>query len=231
MGLDRRRRSRRTTARRYSPRQTGDCAREGCSAPGKHLRAEIVGRLQRHVAAVAVGLGLLRVVETARSDARHTAQQVVVVVVLAAQELLVVGHLLGQVHFVAGRTELGRLVERLEKRLLVERRLGFHQRVVDELQNRVVAVGERIMQRLFHHVIAVAPRAVDMRDGVTGRAGDARLTRRVVHQVVVRIVELAAEERHRVVATGTPPRRLDVAVPLQAARRASPRSSPDRPGC
>ncbi len=41
------------------------------------------------------------------------------------------------------------------------------------------------------------------------------LTRRVVHQVIVRIVELATQERHRIVATGTPARRLHVPVALQ----------------
>ena len=61
---------------------------------------------QRHVAAVAVGLGLRRVVEAGDAVPGDAAQQKRVVVVLPAQPLVVV-QLLRQVHLVAGAAELG----------------------------------------------------------------------------------------------------------------------------
>ena len=50
---------------------------------------------------------------------------------------------------------------------------------------------------------------------VADRAGDAGLAGRVVHVVVIRVVELAGEERHGVVAAGAPAGGLGGAVALQ----------------
>ena len=174
--------------------------------------SEVGRRLQRHMAAVAIILRRGRVVEAPRAVARHTAEQVRVVVILAAQELLVVGQFLRQVHLMADRAELRLLVKRLQERLLVKRRLRLHHLPVDRLQQRVVAVGERIVERLFDSVVGVAAGAVDVRHRMAHGAGDARVGGGVVLIVEVGIVEGPAEERHRVVAAGAPTRRLDVAV-------------------
>ena len=55
--------------------------------------------------------------------------------------------------------------------------LRLHQRVVDPLEDRVVAGGEGIVLRLLDRVVGVAPRAVDVRDRVADRARDAGLAR------------------------------------------------------
>ena len=129
---------------------------------GEQLGAEIARRLERHVAAAAIRLGLRRVVEAARAVPRNAAQQERIVMVLAAEEFLVVVQRQRQVHLVAGRAELGRAVKVLQERLLVERRLGLDELIVDPLQQRVVAERERVVQRLFDRVVGVAARAVDV---------------------------------------------------------------------
>ena len=89
------------------------------------------------------------------------AQQERIVVIPSAQPLVVI-ELLREVHLVAGAAELGAAMQGLRKRLLVERRVGFHQRLVHPVQDRVVAVGEGIVQRLLDRVVAVAARTVQM---------------------------------------------------------------------
>ena len=74
------------------------------------------------------------------------------------------------------------------------------------------------MLRLFDGVGGVADRAVDVRDGMAGDAGDAGLRVGMLYVVEVGVVEGAAEERHRVVAAGTPARGVDVAVALLGHR-------------
>ncbi len=143
------------------------------------LGAEIHARLQRHVADGAVLLRLWRVVEAAGAVARDAAEQVRVVMVLAAKELLVVVQFHRQAHLVAGRAELGGLVERLQERLLVEVGLGLHELIVHPLQNRVGALGERVVGGLLDRVAAVADGAVQGGDGVADRASDAGVGSRV----------------------------------------------------
>src|SRR5205814_7833434 len=77
--------------------------------------AEVLGFLQRHVAAGAVLHRLLGIVETARAVARHAAEQVGVVVILAAQEFLIFVQLLWNADLVAGGTKLRRAQERFQK--------------------------------------------------------------------------------------------------------------------
>ena len=120
-----------------------------------------------------------------------------------------------QPDLVARRAELGALDDRLHERLLVHLGLGLHQREVDPFQDRVVAEGEGIMLGLLDRVGAVAPGVVDRGDHVADRAGDARLARGVVHVVEIGVVELAGEERHRVMAARAPAGSLGRAVALQ----------------
>ena len=129
--------------------------------------------------------------------------------ILAAQELLVVVHRVGDAHLVAGGAKLGRLVEGLEEGLLVELRLALHQLLINEVGQRVGGrEGEGVVDRLFDGVVAVADGtllgALEVRDGVAGDAGNARLRGRVVHHVEVGIIEGPGEEWHRVMAAGAP---------------------------
>ena len=180
---------------------------------------KITRRHQVHVAAGTLLLSLGGKVE-ALGSVRDAAEEVGVVVVLAAEEFLVMVQFLGQMYFVAGRAEFGGLVrilvERLEEGLLVEGRLGLHELVVDVLQNGILAGGEGIMHGLFDHIVGVAFGAVDVRDGVADGAGDAGVSGGIVYQIVFWVVELAAEERHGIVAAGAPTAGFDVAVPFES---------------
>ena len=107
------------------------------------------------------------------------------------------------------------LIDRLQERLLVHLGLRLDQRVVDPLEDRVLAGGERVMLGLLDRVVGVAAGAVDVGDRVADRAGDPGLAGLGVHVVVVRVVELAREERDGVVAARAPAGGVGVAVALQ----------------
>ncbi len=137
----------------------------------------------------------------------HAAQPERIVVVLPAQELLVVVDLLRNPHFVANRAEFLRAMERLEEGLFVEVRLGLDQLVVEPLQDRVIAGGKRIVNGLVDGVAAVSRPVIDVGHGMADGAGDAGLGGRMGDEVVILTVKLAAEEGDRIVAAGTPARR------------------------
>ena len=130
------------------------------------IRSEVLGFLQRHVAAGAVLHRLLRVIETARAVAGHAAQQIRVVVILAAQEFLVLVQVRRNADLVAGRAKIRRAHERLQEGFLVELRLRLDQLLVEVLQEAICAVSKRIMDRLVNRVVRVAARAVDVGDGM-----------------------------------------------------------------
>ena len=92
------------------------------------LGPEVVGGYEIHVALDAARLGDRRVIEAPCPVARDAREQEGVVVVLAADEILVVVQREGQAHLVAGRAELGVLDRRLQERLLVHLGLGLDQR-------------------------------------------------------------------------------------------------------
>ena len=167
------------------------------------VRPEILRRDQRHVTVIAILLSLGREIERACAVARATEHERIVVI-LAAQPFLVVIHRERNADLVAGRTELLGLHHILHEHPLVELRLGLHELVVDVLQGLVGRVRERVMNRLGDGEVRVADGAVHRRDRVAGRASDARFGGRVVVNVEVRIIERAAEERHRVMAAGAP---------------------------
>ena len=179
----------------------------------KKVRAEILGSLEWHVTAIAVLLGLGRIVERARPMAGSAAKQIGVVVVLPALELFVAGHLEGQPHFVTDRAVFRRLHERLEKSFFVELRLGLDQDIIQPLEGLVFARGERIVNRFFHGVGRVANRTVDVRDTVAAGAGDACVRSGMFGEIKVGIIKRPAEEGDDVMASGAPARGLDVAVP------------------
>src|ERR1051325_5609453 len=182
----------------------------------ENLRAEIVLRdLQRHVAAVAVELRDGRIIKAARIVARDAAQEVSVVMILAAQEFLIVIEFVWDADFVAGGAGIGGLVQRLQKSLFVELRLGLDHRFVEEGEEFVRAEGEWVMDRLFDGVIGVAARAVDVRDRVARGASDPGLRGGMIHVVEIRIVESATEKRNDIVTTGAPAGGFDVAIALE----------------
>ena len=176
------------------------------------LRSKIGGTFERHVAGGTTLLGHCRVVETPCAMAGDPGEEKGVVVVLAAEKFLVGGQFLGEVDLVAGGAELRVAVEVLEKGLLMHRRLGLHQLVVDPLEERIVALRKGIVNWFVDRVVGVAPRAVDVGDGMAGGASDAGLRGGVVDVVVILVVEGAAVEGHRIVAASAPPRRGDAAV-------------------
>ena len=86
--------------------------------------------------------------------------------VRAMAEKLVLIQGFGEVHFVARPAELGRLVQRLQEGLLVERRLRLDELVVDPLERPVLAEREGVVDRPVDRVVAVASRAVHVTDRV-----------------------------------------------------------------
>ena len=176
---------------------------------------EIARTDQRHVAARAILPGLLRIIETAGAVTGDATQQKRRVVILSAQEVFVLRHVAGQADFVADGAELLSAHERLEERLLVEFRLRLDELLVEVLEECIGAVGKGIVNGLVDRVVAVADRAVDARDGVAGGARDARVRGRILFDVEIRIVKRSAQERHHVVTTGAPPRRLYAAIARQ----------------
>ena len=157
-----------------------------------------------HVAARAIPGRLLRIIKAARAMPGHTAQQVSVVMVLTAQELLVLVQLLRNADFMARRAKFRRPVERLQEALLVEIRLGFDNLVVDPLQDRIVAGGKRVMHRFFDRIVAIAGGAVNVGDGVTNGTSDAGMCRWMAHFVEILIIELPGEKGHGIMTTGAP---------------------------
>ena len=87
------------------------------------------------------------------------------------------------------------------------------------------------MLGLFDRVGGVAAGVVDVGDRVAGRAGDAGLAGRVVHVVVVRVVEFAREERHGVVAAGAPAGGLGRAVARERDLARLADAASDKPCC
>lgn len=84
---------------------------------------DIPGGLSGHMAAIAVLLGDFRIVETPRTMPGNATEQKTVVMILAAQEVLVVVQCLGEMHLVTDRAELRGLVQWLQVGLFVQR--GF----------------------------------------------------------------------------------------------------------
>ena len=129
-------------------------------------RAEVRRLLQRHVAAGAVRHRLFRVIKTARAVAGHTAEEVGVVVILAAQEFFIFVQLLRDADLVTGGTKFRGAHEWFQKGLFVKFRFCLDQLLVDVLEQAIRAVGERIMDWFINRIVRVAAPAVDVRDGV-----------------------------------------------------------------
>ena len=144
-----------------------------------------------------------------------TAQQECVIMVLAPQKIFIMGQLHGDAHFMAGGTELSVFVERLQKSFLMEFGLRFDQLLIHELEEAIRAESEGIMHRLLDGVISIAASAVDIRDCVTGCAGDPRLRGGMLFEIKLRVVKCSAQEGNHVMTACAPARGLDVAISLQ----------------
>src|SRR6266567_1773690 len=129
------------------------------------------------MAAIAIELRFVRIIKAARAVPGHAAQEEGVIMILAAEKVLVPGQFDRQADLVASGAELRLFVQRLQESLFVELRFGLDQLLVDKLQDAIAAVSERIMDRLINGVIAIAARAVDVRHRVTTGAGESGLGR------------------------------------------------------
>lgn len=135
--------------------------------------------------------------------------------ILPAQELLVMIDGKRNADLMTGGAKFRRAMKPFQEGFFVEIRLGFHQLIVDPLQDGIIAVRKRVMQRLLDRVVRVAGGAVDVRDGVTNGAGDAGMSRRMVDLVEVLVVELAGEKGHGIMTAGAPARRPNFTVTLE----------------
>ena len=182
---------------------------------GVRFGGQVVGFSVGHMTAVAIGLGFFWVIETPSSVACNTAEQIRIVVVLTSHPIFVFGQISWQVDLMTGAAELCGLESWLEHFALVKRRLGLDHQHVDLLEQKVFAVGKRIVLWFFDDVIGIASCRFDFGNRMADRAGDPSLTRRVVDIVVVWVVKRSGEEGYRVVATGTKACCMDVAIAFE----------------
>jgi hypothetical protein len=117
--------------------------------------------------------------------------------------------------FVAGRTELGAFVQRLEESFFVKFRFRFDHLAVNRAKHAVLAESERVKDRFLDRVIGITACAVDVGNGVACDAGYPRVGGRMVLEIEIGIVERAAEKRHGIMASRAPARRFDGAVTFQ----------------
>ncbi len=171
------------------------------------LAVDVAGVLRcykRHVA-VRARLRARRIVERARALSRNAAGLPIVIVVETAHPAVSV-HRHVQVHLVARRAELGRLVlhERLHESAAVRFGIKVREEVVDRLDHRVPAAGQLVQRGILDGEVAVAHRAADVHDGVAGGARQAGLCLRIVDLRHDRFLETPVEEDRVIVASGAP---------------------------
>ncbi len=70
------------------------------------------------------------------------------------------------------------------------------------------------MLRLFNGISCITNCGIDMCDGMTDDACNPGMGGGIVEDVIVRIVEFATEEWHRVMTAGAPTRGIHAAIPL-----------------
>ena len=155
------------------------------SGPVEVARPEVRGGLQWHMAAVAIGLGLFRIVEAGDSNAGNAAEVEGIVVILASQPFVTIERL-WQVDFVTSTTEFRTAMEWLEESLFVKIRFGFDQLPVDPAEGLVLTKGKGVVDRLFDGVVGIAAGSIDMSDSVTRGTSDAGVGHGILSQVVIR---------------------------------------------
>ena len=165
---------------------------------------QVVGIHQGHVAVHALA-GLGRVIEGPGPLAGNAAGLPVVVVVESPQPAIVV-HRKIQMDLVAARAELGGVlpVEGLHEDLLVRAGIRHGQKIVEPLQDGVVAGGHVMQGGILDDQRPVSHAAGDPDDGVAGGAGQTGLCLRGVDLLPDGSVESPVEENGMVVAAGAP---------------------------
>ena len=113
-------------------------------------------------------------------------------------------------HFVARRAELRRLlcVKALQKGLLVRLRVELEKLVVRPLQPGILADGEVVQRRVFDSEIGLPHRALDVNDGMAGRAAQAVLRFGRVDLLFDGAIKAAIEKDRVIVTAGAPLGRL-----------------------
>ena len=164
----------------------------------------VVGALERHVAIGAL-LRLRRVVERARALSGDAAGLPVVVLVEAANPAVVIDRHV-EVHLVARRTELRRLLlhERLEEHTAVRLRIQLDHEVVQLAHERIFAGRELVQFRILKIEITLAHRAFYVGDGVAHHAAESGLGFGRVHDLFDGRIHLAGIEHRRVMASAAP---------------------------
>jgi hypothetical protein len=99
--------------------------------------------------------------------AADSGEQEGVVMILAAEEILIVGHLARETHFVTGGTKFRRLVKGFQEGLLMKSWLGLHQLLV-EIEPKGIGRSRspRVMHRFLNDVVSVALGGMDVNDGM-----------------------------------------------------------------
>jgi hypothetical protein len=89
--------------------------------------------------------------------------------------------------------------------------------MIDPLQKFVITKGKGIVDGFIDGEISIAPGTINIRNGMTYRAGNPGLCHRVRAQVIVRIIKsgiikCTAEKGHLIMAAGTKPRAFNMTV-------------------
>ena len=183
---------------------------------GTHVNA---GNLW-HVAAVAVPGRLVGPIPPLHTVTTAVGKSPRVIVILPRQPLVIVERFWKK-HLVTRAAEFGTAMHfRLEKCLLMERRLCFHQLPIGPRQEWRFTSSKWILRALFNNVISISTRGVHGNDGVTRRASDTGGTHRILGNVVMRIIKAgifkgASEERHRIMAACAESRIVDISLALK----------------
>ena len=159
---------------------------------------------QRHVA-IGTGGGLGRVVEAPGPLAGNPRSLPVIVVVEAADPPVVV-HRNIEMHLVAGRTELGRILlhERLQKGAAVGLRVKIGEEVIERPDVAVPARRQLMERRILDREAAVAHRTFHRRNRVARDTPEPVLRLGGVNLILDRLIEAPVEEDGVVVAARAP---------------------------
>ncbi len=172
-----------------------------------HHASAVAGILRRHLLhmTLAAGGGFGRIIKRPRALAGHAAGLPVIVLVETAEPTVIVYRLV-QVNFVAGRTELRRVLahEGLHEGAAVRLGVEIGDELVGLLDPRIPARSEIMQRRISDDESSVSRRSIDVHDRVAGNAPQAVLRLRRVHLFLNGALEAAVEEHCMIVTSGAP---------------------------
>src|SRR5438552_1960245 len=183
---------------------------------------------QRHVAIRALRR-FRRIIERPRTLSRNAAGLPIVVLVEAANPAVMI-HRHIQMHLVATRTELRRLIthEWLQENSAVRLRIQLDEKIVQRSRDWIFRCCQFVQFWIFEVKITLAHRALHLGNRVTHHAAESRLRLRAMHDLLDRCVHQSAVEHCRIVAAAAPFGRLGAdgvlhvlnafAIPLIAKR-------------